>query len=199
MEWKVLQQKKSFSGFFNLFSYRIEHALFGGGTGVVNREVLHRGHAAAVMPYDPVTDSVLLIEQFRAGAMHTGNNPWLLEFIAGMVEEGEHSSEVVRREAQEEAGIALGEVNFVSTYFPSPGGSAETIDLYWACTDLSSAGGVYGLPAEGEDIRSSVYSFDNAMQMLDDGVINNSVTMLLLLWFYRYRQSHPLPRANHSG
>ena len=80
-------------------------------------------------------------------------------------------------------------MNFISSYFPSPGGSAETIDLYWATADLSAAGGVYGLPSEGEDIRSGVYTFDKAMQMLDDGVINNSVTMLLLLWFHRWRQS----------
>ena len=189
MDWKILKREKSFSGFFNLFSYRIEHALFSGGTAVINREVLHRGHAAAVMPYDPATDSVLLIEQFRAGAMHTAQHPWLFEFIAGMVETGEHSSDVVRREAQEEAGIELGEVNFINTYFPSPGGSAETIDLYWAVADLSAAGGVYGLATEGEDIRSSVYTFDEAMQMLDKGLINNSVTMLLLLWFYRFRQT----------
>ena len=188
MDWKILKQEKSFSGFFNLFTYQIEHTLFNGGTSIIDREVLHRGHAAAVMPYDPATDSVLLIEQFRAGAAHTSHNPWLFEFIAGMVEEGEHSSEVVRREAREEAGIELGEVNFISSYFPSPGGSAETIDLYWATADLSDAGGVFGLQTEGEDIRSSVHTLDEAMQMLDEGLINNSVTMLLLLWFYRFRQ-----------
>ena len=190
MDWKILHKEESFSGFFKLYSYIIEHALFNGGTGTIKREVLHRGHAAAVMPYDPATDSVLLVEQFRAGAMHTGQSPWLFEVIAGMVEEGEHSSDVVRREALEEAGIALTEVNFVSTYFPSPGGSAETIDLYWAVCDLSAAGGVFGLETEGEDIRATVYSFDDAMRMLDDGVINNSLTMLLLLWFYRFRQSN---------
>ena len=190
MDWKIVNKEESFSGFFKLFSYKIEHELFNGGTGTIDREVLQRGHAAAVMPYDPATDSILLIEQFRAGVMHTEQSPWLFEVIAGMVEEGEHSSEVVRREAQEEAGLELTDVNFVSTYFPSPGGSAETIDLYWAAADLSAAGGVFGLDTEGEDIRSTVYSFDDAMRMLDDGVINNSVTMLLLLWFYRFRQSN---------
>ena len=190
MDWKILKKEESFSGFFKLYSYKIEHALFNGGTGTINREILQRGHAAAVMPYDPATDSILLVEQFRAGAMHTGQSPWLFEIIAGMVEDGESSSEVVRREAREEAGIELGEVNFISSYFPSPGGSAETIDLYWASVDLSGTGGVFGLETEGEDIRSGVYSFDDAMRMLDDGLINNSVTMLLLLWFYRYRQTN---------
>ncbi len=190
MDWKILKKEESFSGFFKLYSYKIEHDLFNGGTGTIKREVLHRGHAAAVMPYDQTSDSILLVEQFRAGAMHTEQNPWLFEFIAGMVEDGESGHEVVRREAREEAGIELGEVNFISTYFPSPGGSAETIDLYWAPADLSEAGGVFGLATEGEDIRSCVYSFDDAMRMLDDGLINNSITMLLLLWFYRYRQSN---------
>ena len=189
MDWKILNREESFSGFFKLISYRIEHALFAGGTSVINREVLQRGHAAAVMPYDPVTDSVLLIEQFRAGVIHTDQSPRLLEFVAGMVEEGESSDQVVIREAQEEAGLTLDELHFISTYFPSPGGSAETIDLYWATADLSKAGGLFGLETEGEDIRSTVHRFDDAMKMLDSGKINNSVTMLLLLWFDRYRRS----------
>jgi len=192
MDWKILNKEESFSGFFKLISYQIEHALFTGGSDIINREVLQRGHAAAVMPYDPKTDSVLLIEQFRAGVIHTDQSPWLLEFIAGMVESGESSEQVVVREAVEEAGITLDQIHFVSSYFPSPGGSAETIDLYWATADLSDAGGVFGLESEGEDIRSSVHSFDEAMLMLDDGRINNSVTMLLLLWFDRYRRLNSL-------
>ena len=85
--------------------------------------------------------------------------------------------------------------SFISSYFPSPGGSAETIDLYWATADLSNAGGLFGLETEGEDIRSSVHSFDEAMQLLDDGKINNSVTMLLLLWFDRYRRQSGITSA----
>jgi len=127
--------------------------------------------------------------------LYTDQSPWLLEFIAGMVEEGESSEQVVIREAMEEAGITLDQLHFISSYFPSPGGSAETIDLYWATADLSNAGGLFGLETEGEDIRSSVHSFDEAMQMLDDGQINNSVTMLLLLWFDRYRRQSELLSA----
>ena len=191
-EWKILEREVAFSGFFNLVRYRIEHTLFGGGISApIEREILHRGHAAAVMPYDAATDSVLLIEQFRAGAMHVGDNPWLLEFVAGMVEDGESSEQVVRREAREEAGIELQQVHFINQNYPSPGGSAETIDLYWASADLSGAGGVFGLESEGEDIRATVHPFDEAMSMLDEGKINNSVTMLLLLWFDRYRRNNP--------
>jgi len=189
MQWKVSKRKTVFDGFLKLTSYEIEHDLFNGGTQVINRELLERGHAAAVMPYDAVSDSVLLIQQFRVGAMHTDQSPWLLEFVAGMVETGESGEDVVRREAQEEAGIDLDDIHYISTYYPSPGGSTETIEMYWANADLTNAGGVFGLDSECEDIKATVVAFDDAIAMLDRGEINNSVTMLLLLWFYRYKAS----------
>jgi len=189
MQWKVSKRETVFDGFLKLTSCEIEHDLFNGGTQVINRELLERGHAAAVMPYDASTDSVLLIQQFRVGAMHANASPWLLEFVAGMIEAGESGENVVRREAQEEAGIELDDIHYISTYYPSPGGSTETIEMYWANADLSSAGGVFGLDSESEDIRATVVTFDDAMSLLDSGEINNSVTMLLLLWFYRYKAS----------
>ncbi len=190
LKWKVVEEKTGFGGFFRLVVYRIKHELFAGGwSESIQREVLQRGHAAAVIPYDANTDSTLLIEQFRAGAMQNERGPWLHECIAGIVEEGEAEQDVVRREAMEEAGLDLDEVHYLTTYYPSPGGSAETIALYWAPCDLSNAGGHFGLAEEGEDIRASVVPMDTAMTMLDAGEINNSVTMILLLWFYRHQSS----------
>ena len=190
LKWKVEGERTGFAGFFNLLIYRIQHELFAGGwSRTIEREVLQRGHAAAVIPYDASTDSTLLIEQFRAGAMNNPAGPWMHEVIAGIVDEGETAEDVVRREAVEEAGLHLNEVLYISTYYPSPGGSSETIALYWAPCDLSDAGGLFGLESEGEDIRASVVPMQRAMAMLDAGEINNSVTMILLLWFYRYQQS----------
>ena len=168
--------------------YKIRHELFSGGwSRPIEREVLERGHAVAVVPYDPATDSTLLIEQFRAGAMDDKNGPWLIEFIAGMVEEGESEKDVARREAREEAGIELQDLHYITTYYPTPGGCTETIALYWAQTDLSAAGGSFGLPAEGEDIRAFVVRFEDALKMLDEGKVNNSLAIVLLLWFQRIR------------
>ena len=190
LQWKVVEEKTGFRGFFHLVVYRLKHELFAGGwSDSIRREVLQRGHAAAVMPYDVNTDSMLLIEQFRAGAMQSERGPWLHECIAGIVEEGEAEQDVVRREAREEAGLDLDELHYLTTYYPTPGGSSETIALYWAPCDLSNAGGNFGLAEEGEDIRASVVPIDKAMTMLDAGEINNSVTMILLLWFYRHQSS----------
>ncbi len=189
-KWQVLDQEISFQGFFRLVKYKIRHELFAGGwSAPIEREILERGHAAAVLPYDAKTDSVLLIEQFRAGAMNDKNGPWLVEFIAGMVEEGETAEDVVRREAIEEAGITLQDIHYITTYYPTPGGCSETISLYWAHADLSKAGGYFGLSSEGEDIRAFVLSFKDALALVDDGKLNNSLAIILLLWFQRIRQS----------
>lgn len=188
-KWQVLEQEIGFQGFFRLVKYKIRHELFAGGwSAPVQREILERGHAAAVLPYDAKTDSTLLIEQFRAGAMGGENGPWLVEFIAGMVEEGETAEDVVRREAMEEAGITLQDIHYITTYYPTPGGCSETISLYWANADLSEAGGHFGLSTEGEDIRAFVLSFKEALGLVDSGKINNSLAIILLLWFQRIRQ-----------
>ncbi len=188
-QWRILNRETGFKGFFTLFKYSFEHELFGGGwSRTIEREVMHRGHAVAVIPYDPASDSTLLIEQFRAGAVLGDRPPWLLEFIAGMVEEGESEVDVVKREAREEAGIEIGDAHYLTTYYPSPGGNTETISIYWAKTDLSRAGGIHGLPTEGEDIRSFVVPFDEALAMVKDQRINNSLGIISLLWFQTIRQ-----------
>jgi ADP-ribose pyrophosphatase len=190
LKWNIVDEKTAFSGFFRMVVYRIKHELFAGGfSETLEREVLQRGHAAAVLPYDAKSDSTLLIEQFRTGALENARGPWLHECIAGIVEEGEVEEDVVRREAMEEAGLTLDTVHYLTTYYPTPGGSSETIALYWAPCDLSNAGGHFGVANEGEDIRATVISMDRALAMLDDGEINNSVTMILLLWFFRHKQT----------
>ena len=188
-QWRVLNRDIGFDGFFKLFKYSFQHELFAGGwSQPIEREVMHRGHAVAVLPYDPVLDCTLLVEQFRAGAVLADKPPWLLEFIAGMVEEGESEVDVVRREAREEAGIEIGDAHYLTTYYPSPGGNTETISIYWAETDLSDAGGIYGLPTEGEDIRSFVVPFEEALAMVKDQRINNSLGIISVLWFQSIRQ-----------
>lgn len=188
-QWRTLQQDTGFSGFFKLVKYTLQHELFDGGwSQPIEREVLQRGHAAAVIPYDPKLDCTLLIEQFRPGAIHGERAPWLIECIAGMVEAGEAEEDVVRREAREEAGIDIGEMRHLTTYYPSPGGSSETIAIYWAVADLSEAGGVFGLPSEGEDIRAFVIEFEEAMKLVKSGQINNSLSIISMLWFASIRE-----------
>ena len=172
-----------YDGFFKIHAYQFKHALFSGGVSdVIRREILERGHAVAVLPYDKKTDSVLLIEQIRIGAMASKSSPWLLECIAGMAEGETDYEHVVRKEAQEEAGLSLDKLHFMLSYLSSPGGTTERLYLYLAETDLSEAGGVFGLASEGEDIKVHVLAYDEAIARLNSGEIDNAATVISLQW-----------------
>ncbi|MEJ6475040.1 NUDIX domain-containing protein [Pseudoalteromonas piscicida] len=172
-----------FDGFFTIHKYQFTHALFEGGVSqTVTREILERGHAVAILPYDPVTEHVLLIEQIRIGAMASKNTPWLLECIAGMAEGCEDYELVARKEAKEEAGLDLDELIYMRSYLSSPGGTTERLYLYLALADLSEAGGVFGLDEEHEDIKVHVMPLDEALARLDNEEIDNAATVISLQW-----------------
>ena len=146
------------------------------------REVLERGHAVAVLPYDPVRREFVLIEQFRAGAVDD-EYPWLLEIVAGMIDTGETPEQVCVRETEEEAGLAIQQLIAIGSYFPSPGGCSEKLRLYLAMVDASNAGGVFGLEGENEDIRVHRIAEKTALDWLHEGRYNNSAIIIALQWF----------------
>lgn len=171
-----------------MFKYQFKHRLFEGGwSDVVEREMLERGHAAALLPYDPVRDQVVLIEQIRVGALEH-DSPWQIEIVAGIIEHGELADEVVTREAQEEAGIEVSQVRKLLAYYPSAGGSSEKIDVFVGQVDASQASGVHGLASEHEDIRVRVVSREQAYQMVMDGEIENGASIIALQWLELNRQ-----------
>lgn len=182
--------KVLYNGFFKINLYQFEHALFAGGqSATLRREILERGDAVAVLPYDPVTDCILLIEQIRIGAIKSKQSPWLLECIAGMTDGSTNYEDVVRREAFEEAGLVLSELEFMLSYLSSPGGTTERLHLYLAKTDLSQLqSGVYGLATEGEDIKTHILSFDDAMARLATGEIDNAASVISLQWLALNRE-----------
>lgn len=180
----VLVEKREtlFQGFYRLDKLYLTHRQFAGGTGpVITRELFVRPPAVGVLIYDPATDEVLLIEQFRVGALDDVH-PWQMEIVAGLIDPGELPEEVVRREAMEEAGITLDRVERVMEFLPSPGGSDERFTLYVASADLTQAGGIHGLPEEGEDIRVNVMSVNQALTAVERGRINNAPCILALQW-----------------
>ncbi len=176
--------KSLYKGFFQVDLYQFEHALFAGGTSnVISREILERGDAIAVLPYDPVSDTVLLIEQIRIGAIKSKHSPWLLECIAGMTDGSTDYESVVKKEAFEEAGLELNELEFMLSYLSSPGGTTERLHLYLARADLSQVQtGVYGLESEGEDIKTHVLSVDEALTRLNNGEMDNAATVICMQW-----------------
>jgi len=187
-EWEFLGEEAIYDGFYSLSRVEFRHTKFDGGwTGIVNREVLNRGHVIGVLAHDPSTDQIALVEQFRYGARHEPDNPWLIEVIAGMVESGEQPQEVAVREAKEEAGLDLRNLKLIRQYYSSPSSTTEQVYVYYAETDLSGVGGVHGLDAEDEDILVHVVSADEAIQMMDKGVIKNAISVIAMQWFQYQR------------
>jgi len=180
---EIVEREQCFSGFYRLDRLQLRHRLFSGAMGrQLERELFVRHDAVCVLPYDPRRDEVVLIEQFRVGAVGKVGNPWLIELVAGLIDKDEQPEEVARREAIEEAGLEVGELWPVTTYFPSPGGSTERVHLYVGRCDSSNAGGVFGLDEEGEDIRVHVWSLQQALQTVRDGGIDNAASIIALQW-----------------
>lgn len=185
---EVLSREHCFKGFYRLDRLRLRHRQFAGDMGpVLSRELFVRPDAVCVLPYDPIRDEVVLIEQFRVGALGKDANPWLLELVAGLIDKDEQPEEVAHREAQEEADLLLGPLWPVTRYFPSPGGSDEFVHLYIGRCDSQGAGGVHGLAEEGEDIRVHVLPFSEAWQAVSDGVINNAASIIAIQWLALHR------------
>ncbi|MEC9483660.1 MAG: NUDIX domain-containing protein, partial [Halomonas sp.] len=132
-------------GFFRLEKRRLRHRLFQGGwSDIITREVHVRHDAVGVLLYDVERDSVILVEQLRAGAVEGDDSPWKLEPVAGLIEAGENPADVARREAAEEAGCAIGELIELHTYYPSPGACDERVTLFCGLVDSQGMGGVHG-------------------------------------------------------
>ena len=180
---EIMTRESRYKGFFSLMSYRFRHRLFSGGMSpVIEREVLERGNAVAVLPYDPVRDQVVLIEQIRIPAYDSSETPWLLEIVAGMIGQDESDEQVARREAQEETGLTLGRLKPVINYLSSPGGTSERITVLAGEADASKAQGTHGLAEENEDILVRVVSREQAYQWVEKGIIDNAATVIALQW-----------------
>ncbi len=181
----VLSRRHPYDGFFGVEEIDLRHRRFDGGTEEVARRAIWRvTDAATVLPYDPVRDRVLLIEQVRFGPLvHGDPEPWLLEPVAGLVDAGETPEETARREAVEEAGVIVGELHFVARYYPSPGGVAQILFSYVGIADLpDEAAQLGGHVDEAEDILGHVVSFDEAMALLEGGDLVNAPAILSIQW-----------------
>jgi ADP-ribose pyrophosphatase len=183
-DYKLLDREVLYSGVFKLARYHLRHRLYQGGESpVFSREVLERTKAAAILPYDPKQDKVILIEQFRPGPVTVPDqNPWLIEIVAGILDSNEQPHEVAIREAQEEAGCAILNIHPICEYFVSPGGSNEYVHLYCGQIAIKDNGGIYGLIEEHEDIRAFTLNTDEALTWVKEGKINTSPAIVSLMW-----------------
>jgi ADP-ribose pyrophosphatase len=194
--WKLHRHLTLFEKYFRLDEYSISHELYEGGESpVFTREIFERGAVVAVLPYDPERRKVVLIEQFRAGAIEDDDGPWLIESVAGVIEEGESEEQVARRECVEEAGCEIGRLEPIHRYYVSPGGTTEHCSLFCGLVDSEGVGGVHGLAHEHEDIRVIVVDAEQAYAWLAQGRIKSSATLIALQWLqlneYDLRRDQP--------
>ena len=187
---ELVGHEVAFQGYFRVGRYFFRHGLYQGGqSAVLRREVFERGHAAAVLPYDPLRDEVVLIRQFRAGAYVAKRHPWTWEIVAGIIEHDESPEQLVRRESVEEAALEIKDVIAMHDVVISPGACSETCACFLGRVDTTNAGGIFGLESEGENILVKALPFTEARAMLERDEIGNAIGVIALQWLALNRDS----------
>ena len=179
-----------YTGFFSVEEHDLTYQKFNNEqSNVVTRSTIVSSDAVIVLPYDPVNDRILLIEQFRAGPYVKGDeNPWIFEPIAGLIDEEETPESAGIREAQEEAHLKIKRLELVARSYPSPGISTEFFHQYLGIVELlDSSNLIAGLSSENEDIRSHIFEYDQFFEMIESGKVNVGPLILLGLWLSKNR------------
>ncbi len=185
---ELLDSTRPYAGRFALDIVRFRHRRFDGSwSGPRTWELFRRGRAAAMLPYDPWTDQVVLIEQFRLPALAAGLEPVMLELPAGLCDPGETPEATIAREMLEEMGLSADRTLPMLDVVLTPGGSDERCTMFAGrvrapVTDADGLAGTGGLAAEQEDIRTRVLPAAAAIERALAGAYANSVTVLALLW-----------------
>ncbi len=188
---QLIERTTPFQGYNRVDLYRLRYRLFEGGwSQVIEREVFERGHGVIVIPFDPILDRLVFVEQLRPGAyaalfspwVDADASPWTVECVAGNIRHGEDPEAVARRETEEEAGCAVRELVPVGQFLISPSGSSQSVFVYCGRVDASAAGGIHGVPEEGENTRVLVLPVGEAFEWLDCGRINGAGTVIALQW-----------------
>ena len=188
-QFEILDKEIVYPGFFRMEKYRLKHTMFAGGwSAEISRELLVRGSCVAVLLYDPHADKVILIEQFRAGAILQPDRAWLVEIVAGAIEEGETAEEVAYRESVEEAGCEIQDLMVINEFYTTPGCSAERITLFCGKIDSSQVGGIHGLDHEDEDILVRAVDFDEAYLMVENNEIESGIPIIAIQWLALNRE-----------
>ncbi len=180
---RVLEDVEAFNGYYRIRRLTLEHRSFKGDWApAITRELFERGDAVGVLLWDVDLDELVLIEQFRVGALGDEETPWMLELVAGVVESGETDTFVAERETAEESGLELMALEPIARFYPSAGACSEQVRLFIGRVDARQAQGVHGCADEGEDILVHRLPRSEVMHILDANRINNGHTLIALQW-----------------
>lgn len=158
------------------------------GPAIVDLECIEGLRAAAVLPYDPTSGHIVLVEQLRVGVLHSAGGGLLWEPPGGVIEAGHSAAETARREAMEEAGCRIGALARIGTCRPSPGYSDESIELFCGETRVAGLPAVGGDPREGERTRVVVLELDRAIREIGREPLTAATLILCVQWLALHRQ-----------
>ena len=185
LKYKIINKKNLYSGFFSLNKYEFIHEKHNGEwTSTVEREVFSGAHVSTLLPYDPIKKEIILIQQFRAGVLSRYDENYLLEIVAGIIDEGENPEETAIRECFEETGCQVKKIQHIQSYFPAPGSSESYYHLYLGEIQAFDGERIKGLEKENEDILVKSFKIDEVRQLLKQKKIMNGVTLIALQWFF---------------
>lgn len=188
---QIESEQTAWSGRFSIDVVKFRQRRFDGAMSATRTwELFRRGRAAAVLPYDPVTDQVVLIEQFRLPALAAGMAPVMVEVPAGLCDGDEDPAQTAAREVTEETGLHVRDLELVCDILLTPGGSDERCTLFVGRTDAPAGPvGNAGLASENEDIRVRLNDAQTVIAAAVRGEYPNSVTAIALLWLAAQRES----------
>lgn len=189
---ELLENEEAYQGFFTIRQYRLRIPLYEGGVSpVFQRELFVRGDSVGVLLYDPASDRVALVRQFRIGCLGNEAGPWVWEVVAGIIDKEESAEAVALREITEETGLTIlpGQLQPICQYYSSPGGSDERLQLFCALVDLSAVQeGIHGLAEEAENIEFKTFDYPTVVNAMLEGEINNAATIIALQWLQLNRE-----------
>ena len=200
-EVAISSKEHAYRGYVKVDTYRLRHKISDDEwSGEMQRQVVERGHAVAVLPFDPIRKELVLIEQFRIGAFTSpGFQPFQIECVAGMIEEGQTAEEAAYRETLEETGLEADALLPMVSYLSSPGVISEALTLFLGKVDATDAGGIFGVDHEDEHIHAFPVPLEDALELLETGAIENGMTVIALQWLKLNQHKIPPDWAQAQG
>lgn len=184
-KFKIIDKKNLYDGFFKMNEVTLKYRKYDGNwSNNIKRELFGGAQVAAVLPYDPMSKEIILIQQFRPGTISKDIDHYLDEIVAGIIDEGESPEIAAKRECLEETGCEVKKLIPIQGYFPAPGSSESFYHLFLGEVKSFKGSKIQGLENENEDIFVKCFKINEVRKKMEDGKILNGLTLIALQWFF---------------
>ena len=184
-KFKIIDKKNLYDGFFKMNEVTLKYRKYDGNwSNNIKRELFGGAQVAAVLPYDPISKEIILIQQFRPGTISRDIDHYLDEIVAGIIDEGESPEIAAKRECLEETGCEVKKLIPIQGYFPAPGSSESFYHLFLGEVKSFKGSKIQGLENENEDIFVKCFKINEVRKKMEDGKILNGLTLIALQWFF---------------